>query len=349
MNESGAVKQWTKELVQKHAQAAVAVEFFTLPLYITAMCSIKEEHCEAVQIIRSVIREEMLHLQLASNLCLALDTAPNFKPPQYGSDIPYLSPYNAETGECCFLNASLGPLDDTTLNTMLDIETPEQPQLRQEMDHTLPKYPYHSIGEMYDALIFGINRVGVSQFSWNTDHQQHHWEKQNFCQIIDSYPKAQDAVQAIVNQGEGHIFHENLAPPPWTEKNFPISPYYRFVPYPEVLNEVPDEAPNVHNGHSHFGRFIRIKNKGLPDIYTGNEQPDHPANKPLQQKFFQLILMLETLWRNGGTNLGGSDVLRTVITGIMQEIFANTRDCWKEGVIPHWFGLPFVELQQRRV
>ena len=335
MNESKTTKQWTKELVQEHAQAAVAVEFYTLPFYITAMCSIKEEHCEAVQIIRSVILEELLHLQLTANLCLALNTAPNFKPPQYGSDIPYISPYNPDTGECGFLNASLGPLDDTTLNTMLDIETPEQAQLRQYLDHTLPKYPYHSIGEMYDALIFGINQVGVNQFSWNTDYQQSHWEKQNFCQIIDSYPKAQDAIQAIINQGEGHIFSDNLVPPPWTEKNFPVPPYYRFVTHSEGLDS--------HNEYSHFGRFIKIKNKGLPDIYTGKEQPDHPVNKPLQQNFFQLILMLETLWRNGGTNLGGSEVLRTVITGIMKEIFANTRDCWKAGIIPHWFGLPFVE------
>ncbi|MCW5209373.1 hypothetical protein VU10_04140 [Desulfobulbus sp. US1] len=155
MTESGTAKQWTKKLVQEHAQAAVAVEFYTLPFYITAMCSIKEKQSEAVQIIRSVILEELLHVQLTANLCRALDTAPNFKPPQYGSDIPYLSPYNPDTGECCFLNASLGPLDDTTLNTMLDIETPEQAQLRQDLDHTLPKYPYHSIGEMYDASYSG--------------------------------------------------------------------------------------------------------------------------------------------------------------------------------------------------
>jgi hypothetical protein len=57
--------------------------------------------------------------------------------------------------------------------------------------------------------------------------------------------------------------------------------------------------------------------------------------------------MLETLWRDGGENLGGSQVLQTVIAGVMREIVANTRDCWQAGVIPHWFGIPFVELQQQ--
>ncbi|MCI5221924.1 MAG: hypothetical protein D3924_04450, partial [Candidatus Electrothrix sp. AR4] len=107
-------RNWTKELVQRYAQTAVAVEFYTLPFYITAMSSIKNQDNEASKIIQSVIVEEMLHLQLTANLCVALDTAPNFKPPQYGSTTPYISPYDPERDECGFLNASLGPLNDET-------------------------------------------------------------------------------------------------------------------------------------------------------------------------------------------------------------------------------------------
>ena len=74
-------KAWTKQLVQEHAQAAAAVELYTLPLYITAMASIRDTGSEASRIIFSVAVEEMLHLQLAANLCAALDTSPNFRPP----------------------------------------------------------------------------------------------------------------------------------------------------------------------------------------------------------------------------------------------------------------------------
>ncbi|XOF34958.1 MAG: hypothetical protein ACL93V_06620 [Candidatus Electrothrix sp. YB6] len=56
--------------------------------------------------------------------------------------------------------------------------------------------------------------------------------------------------------------------------------------------------------------------------------------------------MLEALWCNGGANVGGHDVLWAVIRGTMKEIFRNTKDCWQAGVIPHWFGLPFVELDR---
>jgi hypothetical protein len=196
----------------------VTVEFYTLPLYITAMGSVKEEDSCAVQIIHSVVVEEMLHLQLAANLCRALDTMPNFTPPQYGADLPYISSYDRETGDRGVLNAALGPLDDERLNTMLDIEMPEQIQLRQTISHTTPNYPYNSIGEMYDALIVGINKVGTGEFSWTTELQQQHWEDQNFSQIISSYSCAQDAAQAIVNQGGGQHLQRGHGPTALDEK-----------------------------------------------------------------------------------------------------------------------------------
>ncbi|MCI5221494.1 MAG: hypothetical protein D3924_02125 [Candidatus Electrothrix sp. AR4] len=221
------------------------------------------------------------------------------------------------------------------LSLMLDIETPEQIQPRQDIDHTVPKYPHNSIGEMYDALIFGINQVGVDNFSWTTENQQQYWEDQTFSQIISSYARSRDAIQGIVNQGEGHILNENIGSPPWTEKNFPVPPYYR------LLNAPGDPEP--YNGYSHFGRFIKIKNNILPEVYTGSNQPNHPVNKALQQNFFQLIMVLETLWGNNGVNLGGSDILKTVIIDTIKKLLANTRDCWKAGVIPHWLALPLVE------
>ena len=94
---------WTKELVQSHAQTAVMVEMYTLPFYLTALTSIKlpdkndssdqaKFTYETYDAILSVCIEEMLHLQLAANLCLALDIdAPKiFQKPTYGEPIPYL-------------------------------------------------------------------------------------------------------------------------------------------------------------------------------------------------------------------------------------------------------------------
>lgn len=331
-------RAWTKELVQEHAQAAAAIELYTLPLYLTVAASVKDANSETCRIIFSVAVEEMLHLQLAANLCAALDTVPNFSPPQYGA-VPCIKPYDPETGERGFLNAVLGPLDDERLNTMLDIEMPEELRLRQEVDHTTPQYPYNSIGEMYDALMVGIKQVGVDRFSWTTKHQQAHWGEQSFPQIIASYADARSAVQAVTNQGEGHVFGEGLKPPPWTEKNFLIPPCWR------LLNALGDPEP--YNGYAHFGRFLKLKNSRLPAVHSGEDRPQDPVHKPLQQNFLQFLLMLETLWTNGGVNFGGSEALWAAAKGVMHQLLPNARACWKAGVIPNWFDLALLAADGR--
>ena len=320
---------WTKKLVQEHAQAAAAVELYTLPFYITAMTSVVDKKSEAYKIIFSVVLEEMLHLQLAANICTALDTSPGFSPPKYGEDVPYIKSYDQETGERGFLNAILGSLEDDTLNTMLDIENPEELPEDQSVDHRVPQCPYNSIGEMYDGLILGIKQVGVEQFSWDTTCQQAHWPEQNFPQIIASYADARNAVQAVTNQGEGHILTEMLKSPPWTEHSFPVPPFYR------LCNEPKDPEP--YNGFAHFGRFLKIKNSTLPKVYKGIHDPLHPIHKPLQRNFFQLMIMLETLWVNGGTYVGGREVLWAAINNAMKKLLVHSRASWKAGVIPSWF------------
>ncbi|MCI5159118.1 MAG: hypothetical protein D3906_11925, partial [Candidatus Electrothrix sp. AUS1_2] len=83
---------WTKELVQEHARVAVAIELYTVPFYTTVMTSIKDTDSEAYKILRGILIEEMMHMQLAANLCVALDTTPQMGPPSYVDDIPYLKP-----------------------------------------------------------------------------------------------------------------------------------------------------------------------------------------------------------------------------------------------------------------
>jgi hypothetical protein len=82
-----------------------------------------------------------------------------------------------------------------------------------------------------------------------------------------------------------------------------------------------------------------LKNDRLPDIYSGIDKPTDPIHKPLQQNFFQLLMMLETLWGNGGANFGGSEALWSAMQGVMKKLVGNARACWKAGVIPNWFDL----------
>ncbi|NJK69721.1 MAG: hypothetical protein HC941_27285 [Microcoleus sp. SU_5_3] len=100
------------------------VELYTLPFYLTVLTSIKDKKHPDYYSILSICIEEMLHLQLAANLCLALDTQPIFTAPEYGTPIPYLDPKNPTTGHYKLINVKLDALNQATLDVMLDIETP---------------------------------------------------------------------------------------------------------------------------------------------------------------------------------------------------------------------------------
>jgi hypothetical protein len=192
---------WTKSEVQEHAQVAAAVELYTIPFYTTVMTSIRDTQSEAYKIIRGVVIEEMMHLEQAANLCIALDTPPNLKLLDYDIDVPYLKPGRV-------LNVKMGALNASTLDAMLAIETPEG--ILGSSDPTpsgniTPIYPYSSIEEMYKALLHGIEDVGSDQFSWNSSKQNDHWIQQGYPQLIKSYEDAKNAVNAIKDQGEGIV------------------------------------------------------------------------------------------------------------------------------------------------
>jgi hypothetical protein len=329
---------WTKPLVQAHARAAVSVELYTLPFYLTAMSSIKDPDDPIAGIILSVAMEEMLHLQLAANLCVALDTTPPFTAPAYGQAIPFLDPNDPDTGHNALINAELGPFDQKRLQTMLDIESPDELEDRSK-DHTTPDYPYQSIGEMYDALLAGMAQVGPGQFSWKTDWQladagwRHGdpgkkglFKKQQFPLVIASLADAWGAVKAINEQGEGKVMNP-VPTPPYSEDKFPVEPAY-------VLSAV-DLDPAALNNFSHFGRFIAIRAKvtgsGWPATYTGVSAPATPdaqnALSALQADFAKLLLNLNSVWTAG---TGSFD--RATMDGLLDDVTA----CWTANVIPRW-------------
>ncbi len=317
---SATQSTWTVDLVQQHAQVAVAVELYTLPFYLTAMTSIKDPSEQAYQTILSVCMEEMFHLELAANLCLALGTTPNFKGPQFGKPLPFFDPDDPATGHHALVNAVLGPLNETTLQTMLDIETPEE---LDPFDNTTPQYPYNSIGAFYRALRDGIRLAGVENFPWTTTGQQFVWTSdfaERISEVITNFDQATEAITAITEQGEGKRM--KVVPlPPFTPEQFPIPEDYQ-------LQDPGDPSPL--NGYSHFGRFIAIQNAPLPFVYpavpnpTTEEQRDAIAQ--LKGDFESFVDNLNSTWACQ------NDFNIPLMTGLTDNAVA----CWKAGVIPQW-------------
>ena len=340
-------KTWTKELVQEHAKTAVMVEMYTLPFYLTVLSSIKcpdpNKKDPDYYSILSICIEEMLHLQLAANLCIALDTQPIFTAPKYdGTPIPYLDPKNPTTGHHKLINVNLDSLNETTLDLMLDIETPNgleeerhpehgvqaiihgsEDTLEEKWNmeyHTTPQYPYNTIGEMYDALVAGIKVVGENQFSWKTTNQQALWTKESFKQIIASFEDAEDAIKTISLQGEGTTSNEG---------SYAVPPHYR-------LEGENDDSSSL-NEFSHYERLLDIRNKvrtldnKFPDVYTttdassSKEQQD--ALQALQSSFASLLTDLDSMWNKGSEANFWDDMFKLLPAAV---------NCWKAGVVPKW-------------
>jgi hypothetical protein len=327
---------WTKQLVQEHAQVAAAVELYTIPFYTAVMTSIRDTQSEAYKIIRGVLIEEMMHLEQAANLCVALDTPPNLVIRDYGGSlVPYLKPGRD-------LRVTMGALNASTLDAMLAIETPEGILKNSDstpFGNTTPNYPYSSIEEMYKALLHGIEDVGSDQFSWNSSKQNDHWIQQGYPQLIRSYDDAVQAVNAIKDQGEGIVRGDGVYP-----SDFPIEhPNNQLInsPPPGVISPPYDPAV-LYKEYSHYGRFLKIKNSPLPDVYAGIEAPDHPANKALQNNFRTILDTLNYIWQTGemvypipviGVTV---NPMWMVALNAMKQTTQLALNCWKAGVIPYW-------------
>lgn len=322
------MSEWTKKLVQGHAKVAAAVELYTVPFYTTVMTSIEDENSDAYKIIRGVLIEEMMHLQLAANLCVALDTTPQLTVPSYHCDIPYLKPG-------VVLNADMEPLNENSLRVMLAIETPEK-VLAGNGDPTPngnegPQYPYSSIGEMYDALFFGIEQVGADQFSWSTENQHQFWADQGYPQIITNAGDARKAVDAIEAQGEGGKT-ENTVGDSSAPQDFPVTPEEY-----QMNNTAPDgsyEITITNKELSHYGRFLKIKNSGLPTVFTGQDDPSYQANKDLRIKLAMMIGELNMLWL--GDQFMTPEARWKLALQYMRDAAGFTRDCWENGFVPDW-------------
>lgn len=65
--------------IQQQLQTAMELECSTLPLYLSAMFSLKEQTGAAYDAIRPVVMEEMVHMGTAANMLAALGQAPQIK------------------------------------------------------------------------------------------------------------------------------------------------------------------------------------------------------------------------------------------------------------------------------
>jgi hypothetical protein len=178
-------------------KGAVGIEFATIPPYLTALWSIKDDlHPMAVS-LRNIVQEEMLHLALASNLLAAIGGTPRFNVgnPTYPTKLPL--------GVHPKLTVTLQGLSPGALDLFLAIERPDNPDYKQwltgasDVDVDGAQGSDFTIGMFYDQIQHAFHRLNPVL---STDHQMSGplaW------MVVKNLDDVDEAIGIIKHQGEG--------------------------------------------------------------------------------------------------------------------------------------------------
>lgn len=211
-------------LLKQHLNALVQVEFLTIPLYLTAVYSFTEAALayspdggtttplfDAQQEVLSVAIQEMLHLQLASNMCNAFGVTPQI--PQLNAKpgevivVPHLEPTPGTK-----FTTTIGNLPDV-IAALIAIEKPVESAFPPPNQQVI----YQSIAELYHATLTLLNRymrAYANVAPADDPHFQPNHLQVNYATFQSTYPMIptiatrQDVgtvANAITDQGEGGL------------------------------------------------------------------------------------------------------------------------------------------------
>lgn len=225
--------------LHRHLYAALQLEHATIPLYLTALYSIKPgTNSEGFHILRAVAVEEMLHLTLVGNLLNAIGGKPDLTKPGFVPRYPTYLPDGEED-----FSVSLQKFSPEAIESFLKIERPaslgtldRNLSRRSRKPHLLSAgHPgrddeehFFSIGEFYHAIEAGLDHLhaemGAALFSGDPARQigpEQYYSGGGAIVKVTDLATAKAALDLIAEQGEGvmgHIF----------DKDGEIAHYYRF-------------------------------------------------------------------------------------------------------------------------
>lgn len=289
------------DCLKKSLQAAVTLEFATIPPYLTALWSIKDELHSVTQSIREVVQEEMLHMALACNMLASLGEEPQIATtvPKY----PGALPGGVHKG----LEVTLTGLNKQSLSTFLWIERPleqvpidnpynERPQNDFNLSNIDKDHPQdETIGAFYEEI-----RKAFFAYLQNKDNPRLTTENQVSgplaWTVISNMDDVNFAINRIIEQGEGS--HNN---PEDTKGD--LSHYYRFL---EVYNG------KKYQWSAKEKKLIVLDDLPFPDVHPvaavpaggylqADVSPDvwHHMDK-FDKTYSKLLDALQSAWTVGG-------------------------------------------------
>ena len=217
-------------------QAAVTLEFATLPPYLSALWSIKNDLSAVADSIRQIVQEEMLHLALAANMLVSIGGRPQLATaaPAYPGSLPL--------GVHPELTIHLAALSHDTLTTFLEIERPGHPghhialnaardldalHAAEEQEQTDDRTDY-TIGEFYGHILETFQRLTPTQ---STTRQV---TAPLASMVVKNVDDVARAISIIQREGEGSDGPADTGP-------YNLAHYYRFAEIIELKQLVQDQ------------------------------------------------------------------------------------------------------------
>lgn len=289
------------------AQLAIQVEFTTIPAYLTALYSITDKTSPAYQALRSVVVEEMFHINQAANLLVgiggrpvltgsAVPTYPTYLPSASTTATPYVGLYRASQA--------------VFRNVFMAIETPAP--------FTAPPQgsDYQTIGQLYKALSDGIRRCverygAAAVFAPDPAAEQrtdiYLGKFGGEAIAVTDEATAQAGIEQIVQQGEGAVNP--------THPLVPAQPYGAYQHYGARTDGTYGPILGTPYELSHYYKFLRVADAPdfpdtLPIVSNPRASDFTNATAVLAVEAFNLgySVMLQSLEASFTRRGGGADV-----------------------------------------
>lgn len=329
-----------RETLHRYLYAAMQLEHATIPVYLTALYSIKPgTNSEAFHIIRAVAVEEMLHLTLVANVMNATGGKVDLNTPGFVPPFPCYLP----DGEDDF-QVSCRKFSKEAINTFLQIERPadldpgEPPVIHRPRKalglnagrpHHEGEAHFFSIGQFYHAVGEGLKKLhaemGDELFNGDPAWQigpEYYYSGGNDLVPVTDMKSALRALDIIAEQGEGvtgHIFDEDGE----------IAHYYRFQQL--ILGKYYQEgdAPNQPSGSDvevDWDAVFPVKTDAKIEMYPEGSDARTKA-EAFNASYADFLSMLTTAF-NGQPNLfidavGGMFQLKELFFQLMRMPLAD--------------------------
>src|SRR5271166_4511966 len=187
----------------EYLQQAVKLEHSTIPPYLTAMFSLKPgTNRRIVDLVRSIVVEEMLHMTISANILIAIGGHPKINTKDFVPSYPGPLPMNIGKLTVGIEAFSI----QLTKYTFMAIEEPEEPVPVRQTDLVGVAVPeFATIGAFYTAIQDKIRELGEGIFVKKSAPPQvvSQWFPPHKLFVITGVEKACAGIDIIKTEGEG--------------------------------------------------------------------------------------------------------------------------------------------------